>query len=134
MEAYLKLLKEQNPEMAKYIELMQPMMENNETESTVDVPFIDVELENKINKLKKINQKLFTIIEGLKSQLEFELIQNDDLAKAIGACTECFGDNNDCPECFGTGKPGSNVPDFILFNKYVNPAIQKYNKHYFNKN
>jgi len=134
MEAYLKLLKEQNPEMAKYIELMQPMMENNETESTVDVPFIDVELENKINKLKKINQKLFTIIEGLKSQLEFELIQNDDLAKAIGACTECFGDNSDCPECFGTGKPGSNVPDFILFNKYVNPAIQKYNKHYFNKN
>lgn len=134
MEAYLKLLKEQNPEMAKYIELMQPMMENNETESTVDVPFIDVELENKINKLKKINQKLFTIIEGLKSQLEFELIQNDDLAKAIGACTECFGENSDCPECFGTGKPGSNVPDFILFNKYVNPAIQKYNKHYFNKN
>jgi hypothetical protein len=134
MEAYIKLLKEQNPEMAKYFELMQPMMENKETEPTVDVPFIDVELENKINKLKKINQKLFTIIEGLKSQLEFELIQNDDLAKAIGACTECFGDNTNCPECFGTGKPGSNVPDFILFNKYVNPAIQKYNKHYFNKN
>jgi hypothetical protein len=120
--------------MAKYFELMQPMMENKETESTVDIPHIDVELENKINKLKKINQKLFTIIEGLKSQLEFELIQNDDLAKAIGACTECFGDNADCPECFGTGKPGSNVPDFILFNKYINPAIQKYNKHYFNKN
>lgn len=134
MEAYIKLLKEQNPEMAKYFELMQPMMENKETESTVDIPHIDLELENKINKLKKINQKLFTIIEGLKSQLEFELIQNDDLAKAIGACTECFGDNTDCPECFGTGKPGSNVPDFILFNKYVNPAIQKYNKHYFNKN
>lgn len=134
MEAYFKLLKEQNPEMAKYFDLMQPMMENKESDETVDTPFVDVELENKIKKLKKINQKLFTIIEGLKSQLEFELIQNDDLAKAIGACTECFGKNSDCPECFGTGKPGFNIPDFILFNKYVNPAIQKYNKHYFNKN
>lgn len=134
MEAYIKLLKEKNPEMAKYFELMQPMMENNDTETTIDVPHIDLELEKKIKTLKKINQKLFIIIEGLKSQLEFELTQNDDLAKAIGACVECFGNNIDCPECFGTGKPGSNIPDFILFNKYVNPAIQKYNKHYFNKN
>ena len=134
MEAYIKLLKEQNPEMAKYFELMQPAMEKNETTPTEDISYVDVELEKKINKLKKINQKLFTIIEGLRSQLEMELIQNDDLAKAIGACTECFGENSDCPECFGTGKPGTNIPDFILFNKYVNPAIQKYNKHYFNKN
>lgn len=132
MEAYINLLKEQNPEMAKYLELMQPLMEKKEPEETT--PFIDLEVEERINKLKKINQKLFTIVEGLKSQLELELLQNDDLAKAIGACTECFGENKDCPECFGAGKPGSNVPDFILFNKYINPAIQKYNKHYFNKN
>ena len=131
MEAYIKLLKEQNPEMAKYFELMQSNTENKEPEvETV----IDVELHERINKLKQINKKLFTIIEGLKQQLEFELLQNDDLALAIGACTECFGDNPDCPDCFGKGKPGSAVPDFILFNKYINPAIQKYNKHYFNKN
>jgi hypothetical protein len=131
MEAYIKLLKEQNPEMAKYFELMQANTENKEPEVE---PVIDVELHERINKLKQINKKLFTIIEGLKQQLEFELLQNDDLALAIGSCTECFGDNPDCPECFGKGKPGSSVPDFILFNKYINPAIQKYNKHYFNKN
>lgn len=133
MEAYIQMLKEQNPEMAKYIELMQPMLQNNKTEDA-EQPNIKEELEEKIAKIKAINQKLFTIIEGLKSQLEFELNQNDDLAKAIGACVECFGENKDCPDCFGTGKPGTNVPDFILFNKYINPAIQKYNKHYFNKN
>jgi hypothetical protein len=133
MEAYIQMLKEQNPEMAKYFELMQPMMQKNDSEENED-PKINVELEEKIKKLKSINQKLFTIVEGLKSQLEYEISQNDNLAKAIGACTECFGENKNCPECFGGGKPGSNVPDFILFNKYVSPAIQKYNKHFFNKN
>ena len=136
MEAYIKLLKEQNPEMAKYFELMQSMMEQKEieVEAIVENSKVDPELENQINKLKKINRKLFTIVEGLKAQLEIELNQNDDLAKAIGACMECFGENANCSECFGTGKPGTNVPDFILFNKYINPAIEKYNKQYFNKN
>lgn len=133
MEAYIQMLKEQNPEMAKYFELMQPMMQKNDSEES-EASKINVELEEKIKKLKNINQKLFTIIEGLKSQLEYEIDQNDSLAKAIGSCTECFGENKNCPECFGGGKPGSNVPDFILFNKYVSPAIQKYNKHFFNKN
>ncbi len=132
MEAYIQMLKDQNPEMAKYFEMMQPMMEKKET--IEETPFIDLELEEKIKKIKRVNQKLFTIVEELKAQLNFELSQNDDLAKAIGACTECFGENKDCTECFGTGKPGNNVPDFILFNKYVQPAILKYNKHYFNKN
>jgi len=134
MEAYIQMLKEQNPEIAKYLELMQPMMDKKNANTIDDDPQIKIELEDKINKLKKVNQKLFTIIEGLKSQLEFELNQNDDLAKAIGACIECFGENKDCPECFGSGKPGTYTPDFILYNKYINPAIQKYNKHYFNKN
>ncbi|CAM3951643.1 MULTISPECIES: hypothetical protein [Flavobacterium] len=136
MEAYMKLLREQNPEIAKYLDLMQPMMENKEIEvdAIVETKKVDPELQNQINKLKKINRKLFTIVEGLKVQLELELNQNDDLAKAIGACLECFGENSECSECFGTGKPGVAIPDFILFNKYINPAIQKYNKHYFNKN
>ncbi len=132
MEAYINLLKEQNPEMAKYFELMQPLFDKKDPE--IIVPEIDFELEDKIKRIKKINQKLFTIVEGLKSQLEHELLQNDNLAKAIGACTECFGENSECPDCFGAGKPGSNVPDFILYNKFINPAIIKYNKHYFNKN
>lgn len=133
MDAYIQMLKEQNPEMAKYLELMQPMLDKNKEEEAED-PKLLLELEDKIKKLKNINQKLFTIVEGLKAQLELELRQNDDLAKAIGACTECFGENRDCPECNGTGKAGQGIPDFILFNKYINPAIQKYNKHYFNKN
>lgn len=130
MEAYIKLLKEQNPEMAKYFELMQAT-ESKEPEVE---NALDLELHDRITKLKQINKKLFTIIEGLKQQLELELIQNDDLALAIAACTECFGENHNCSECFGKGKPGHAIPDFILFNKYINPAIQKYNKHYFNKN
>ena len=79
MEAYINLLKEQNPEMAKYLDLMQPLFDKKDPE--IIVPEIDFELEDKIKKIKKINQKLFTIVEGLKSQLEHELLQNDNLAK-----------------------------------------------------
>ncbi|ESU22310.1 hypothetical protein FEDK69T_22930 [Flavobacterium enshiense DK69] len=132
MEAYFNLLREQNPEMAKYIDMLQPMMDNKSVEENVSA--VDPEIEKKIEKLTRINRRLFSIIEGLKTQLESELLQNDDLAKAIGACKECFGENKECPECFGSGKSGTNVPDFILYNKYVSPAIQRYNKHYFNKN
>lgn len=134
MDAYIEYLKEHNPEMAKYFEMMQPMIDKKEPEEEKESPKMDLELVEKIKKLKKINHKLFGIVEGLKIQLEFELNQNDDLAKAIGACTECFGEDSDCAACFGTGKPGNSIPDFILFNKYIQPAIQKYNKHYFNKN
>lgn len=126
------MLKEQNPEMAKYFEMIQPMMEKKE--AIEEIPFVDLELEEKIKKIKRVNQKLFAIVEELKEKLSFELTQNDEIAKAIGACKECFGEDRNCKECFGTGKPGNNVPDFIMFNKYIQPAIIKYNKHYFNKN
>lgn len=134
MEAYIKYFKEQNPEMAKYFELMQPLMDKKEPEEEPEMPRITLEFEERIKKLKKINQKLFSIVEGLKFQLEMEMHQNEELASAIGSCSECFGSNCDCTECFGLGKSGNTVPDFILFNKYIQPAVLKYNKHYFNKN
>ncbi|MGV7105535.1 hypothetical protein [Flavobacterium sp. U410] len=135
MEAYIQMLKEQNPEFAKYYELLQPMMQKDtESEENVENNPFKVELEDRIKKLERINKKLFQIVENLKEQLEDNMALNDDLAKAIGACIHCFGHDPNCAECHGAGKVGAYVPDFILFNKYINPAVQKFNRHFFNKN
>lgn len=132
METYIELLKEQNPEFAKYYELLQPIMQKDT--GAEDDEHYKTTLESRLKKLEKINKKLFQIVDELQVQLEDTMGINDDLAKAVGACITCFGHDSDCPECFGTGKVGTFVPDFILFNKYVSPAVQKFNKHYLNKN
>mgnify|MGYP000037933983 CR=1 FL=1 len=66
MEAYIKLLKEQNPEMTKYFELMQPMMEQKEieVEAIVENSKVDPELENQINK-RVINKPQKVLLTGI---------------------------------------------------------------------
>jgi len=65
-------------------------------------------------------------IEKLEQQLEeaFEII--DQFSAAVGACTECFGDDPGCPECRGAGKPGWKVPVGKDFEWMIKPAAERY--------
>lgn len=49
----------------------------------------------------------------------------DDLAGALGACRECWGDLHDCPACEGRGGPGWRLPDEHLFAELVAPAVRR---------
>jgi hypothetical protein len=48
---------------------------------------------------------------------------NDTLAAALGACPLCWGGQDDCPGCGGSGSPGSTLPDERLFDDLVGPAV-----------
>ncbi len=48
-----------------------------------------------------------------------------DLARAVGACSLCLGETEDCPVCAGYGSPGWSVPEPELFQIFVVPALRR---------
>jgi hypothetical protein len=46
------------------------------------------------------------------------------IAAALGGCGECWGEDLECPECKGAGRPGWNAPDPAAFETWVAPAIR----------
>ncbi|NJL22473.1 MAG: hypothetical protein HC895_19335 [Leptolyngbyaceae cyanobacterium SM1_3_5] len=63
-------------------------------------------------------------IEDMQWQIEEMEDQNEALAAALGACYLCWGEDSECPECQGKGKPGSILPDRSLFRKWILPAVR----------
>lgn len=47
------------------------------------------------------------------------------LAAALGACAECWGQDFECDVCGGAGGPGWTDPDENLFDRYVAPALRR---------
>ncbi|RYG89656.1 hypothetical protein EU803_15995 [Loktanella sp. IMCC34160] len=47
------------------------------------------------------------------------------LGLALGACPECFGQDTDCPECRGRGRPGDMRPDRREFTTFVLPVLSR---------
>jgi hypothetical protein len=52
------------------------------------------------------------------------LERNAELAAALGAC-ECWGDDEDCPDCYGEGGSGWLRPDRRLYAHYVHQAVKR---------
>jgi hypothetical protein len=48
-----------------------------------------------------------------------------DIASALGACPECWGDRIGCPRCGGVGRPGSEEPAADAFEWYVRPLLHR---------
>ena len=53
---------------------------------------------------------------------------NDTLAAALGACPKCWGGDDGCADCGGSGSPGAAVPDSQLFNHLILPAVRRVNQ------
>jgi hypothetical protein len=64
-------------------------------------------------------------VEKACAELETLRTRNDAVARAIGACYLCFGEDALCAECGGRGKPGSLVPEPAAFRQYVLPALRR---------
>ncbi len=76
----------------------------------------------RIERLSQENQELREENQWLRERLEF-------LAASLGACPDCWGEDQSCSICQGRGAPGSFIPDRDAFAAYVLPAartIQRY--------
>ncbi|MBU3029033.1 hypothetical protein [Paracoccus marinaquae] len=47
------------------------------------------------------------------------------LARALGACPNCWGTILDCEDCGGVGRPGAFAPDRARFDLFVLPVIAR---------
>ena len=65
--------------------------------------------------------------------LDHDLLQNLaddrerllDIARALGACPECWGERIGCPRCGGVGRPGTETPATEAFDWYVRPLLAR---------
>jgi len=81
-----------------------------------------VKLPNKISDSPKY-QMLVSEHKQLLNQFREIVLLLKELAKALGACPECWGTELKCLNCSGNGTTGFTIPDPVLYQKIVQPAI-----------
>lgn len=64
----------------------------------------------------------------LQGELDQLRALSDTLALALGACHVCWGEDDECPACYGRGQVGAFVPQRELFDQYVLPALRRVRK------
>lgn len=146
MDPLIAFLKKQKPEWETYLTMVEQYnainqgeedvseLENKE-ESDFDINDNQEKLtKKKLTKLQQTKEDLLDIIDDLEEELEEEVALNQQLANALGACSDCLGKNPNCEHCEGEGKPGYFVPDFIMYNRYITPAIKAFEQHFQIKN
>ena len=47
------------------------------------------------------------------------------VAKIVGACPRCLGDDAACPHCEGEGQPGSRLPDRTALLEWIAPSLHR---------
>ncbi|MGB7292643.1 MAG: hypothetical protein WBD99_10765 [Thermodesulfobacteriota bacterium] len=62
--------------------------------------------------------------EQLKHENMILMERNDILASALGACPDCWGEDEGCEMCEGKGVPGAYIPDRDAFVQYVLPSVR----------
>ena len=73
-------------------------------------------------RLRRIHERILELREELDELRRREL----DVAAALGACAECWGDDRDCDDCRGRGRPGWRRPDPRAFDEWVRPALARH--------
>jgi hypothetical protein len=105
----------ERPELAPYVELFQQATNNNENDAS----------DSRVQELEAKLRKLSAITKRLKQDLDYALDDLDNLAKALGACDACWGEDNRCPSCRGKGKSGFFQPEQELFDRLILPAVKE---------
>ena len=76
-----------------------------------------------VEHLSKLLRDAQEEISRLAAELSAATSHNDELAEALGACPECWGEERECGVCRGRGAPGSRRPPRDLFRRYVAPVL-----------
>jgi len=105
--------------MAKLIESQNSVSENSgEHNSKLN------KLESLLKKMEAYNEKFKQENTVLKEHIKSITAWSNNVAAAVGACPECWGENDLCNTCHGQGLPGKFIPNKTLFTELCMPAVQ----------
>jgi hypothetical protein len=127
-ETLLGKIEAQRPDLADSISLIRQFQKEKKD---TDTPNTDTEAGNTeelrtiIEKQRKINKSLLQQYQQLEDNYKLLVTQLDQLAEAIGACPQCWGEDINCNYCRGRGKPGYFQPNQEYFDLYIKPVILK---------
>ncbi len=110
--------------------------EFDQLKKTTEQRAIDAET---IRRLRIQNKKIQDLVLSLKNELrEIKINRNQilkrladlrkmnkSLAASLGSCPLCWGEDEHCPTCEGSGVPGWKNVNSKLFNIYVLPVLEK---------
>lgn len=114
---YAKLIEKvisERPDLMPYMELFQEASNSNDNEAEPRTQSSDLLLRKMQSNIRVLKEDLYDAMEEL-----------DNLAKALGACEQCWGEDRLCSKCNGRGKSGFFKPDKELFNRLILPALKK---------
>ncbi len=96
-------------------QLLLQLLQNRLEQQAPDNP--DQPLERSIGRLRRKNRLLRWRLLAANRFVE-------GLARLMGACPRCFGQDDDCPLCHGGGAPGSRQPATELA-AWMQPALER---------
>lgn len=91
------------------------------SDAVADLDRVTAERDALLRRLERANETLRV----LADEAEHAGNHLDELAAALGACEECWGDDETCVACGGRGVPGWERPDTAAFVHYVAPVITR---------
>lgn len=104
----------ERPDLAPYAAMFKQFNTNKDKESTGKYEEVELRL-----------RKLSAAAKALQNDFDEAMDELDDLARALGACDICWGEDKRCQHCRGRGEAGHFDPDEKLFRSLILPAIKK---------
>lgn len=71
------------------------------------------------------DEKLKNLTRRMYAELQMLRTRNGMLAEALGACSQCWGDDRECDYCGGEGRIGSYLISARVFEQVVGPALEQ---------
>src|SRR5690348_15554676 len=119
-ETLLGKIESSRPDLADSLSLIRQF--NQERKDTQVVTSEDTgrveELRTLLEKQKRINKVLMHQYYKLEDNYKALIAHLDQLAEAVGACPQCWGEDLTCTYCGGRGKPGYFQPNQQYFDTY----------------
>jgi hypothetical protein len=69
-------------------------------------------------KIKNLTRRMYAEMQMLRTR-------NSMLAEALGACCQCWGEDQECDYCGGDGRIGSYLISAKVFEQVVGPALEQ---------
>jgi len=128
MDALIDQMAGDNEQLKTFVQIMRQQQAEEEEALEEEIPYEEVVQDSTLKKAlikeQKKSRKFIQLFKMQQQELNFLDGISEELAAALGACSSCWGQEDDCEYCRGNGIPGFYPPEKKAFNEWVSPALR----------